>query len=187
MTKIVNETMFNSDPENEWMSGDYVISDPGRMLLGTWSLITILLGGIGNILLLSSLLTGRFKIDITSKWLISNMSISDILYVLFVIVPSAVTNFSNRWIFGKFFCGLTASLSSMFCIIHLLSLTLLAVNKLLRCIFPIKSIYMVLNTCTGILTTFLLWSLSLGPIIVNYTLHRPFTFDRNLNRFDLIV
>ena len=34
MTKIVNETMFNSDPENEWMSGDYVISDPGRMLLG---------------------------------------------------------------------------------------------------------------------------------------------------------
>ena len=41
---------------------------------------------------------------------------------------------------------------------------------------------MELNVWAGSIVTFLMWTLSLGPIVVNYVLHRPFTFDPNLNR-----
>ena len=171
----INESTTPSNP----------ISDPERMMLGTWSVVTIILGGIGNIFLLIGIFVGRFRIEITSQWFLSNMAISDVLYVLFVIVPSAVTNFSNRWLFGRFLCGLTASLSSMFCIIHLLSLTLLSANKLFRCLFPLRSMNAELNVCTGTLVTVLMWFLSLGPTVVNYSLDRPFTFDRNIDRLAL--
>ena len=43
---------------------------------------------------------------------------------------------------------------------------------------------MELNVWVGSLVTFLMWTLSLGPIVVNYVLHRPFTFDPNLNRLE---
>ena len=160
----------------------YLISDPERMMLGTWSLVTIVLGGFGNILVLVGLFYDRFKFDVTSTWFLSNMAISDFLYVLFVVVPSAFSNFSNRWLFGRFLCGLTASLSSMLCIIHLLSLTLLSANKLFRCLYPLKSMYTVLTAWTGTLITFLLWILSLIPVIIYYVLDKPTTFDRNMNR-----
>ena len=43
---------------------------------------------------------------------------------------------------------------------------------------------MELNVWAGSIVTFLMWTLSLGPIVVNYVLHRPFTFDPNLNRLE---
>ena len=182
-----SETILASNARLFYKSTTYLISDPERILLGFWSLATIIIGGFGNILVLVSICIGQFQIDFTSKWFISNMSISDFLYILVIVVPTAVTNFSNRWIFGRFLCGLTASLSSMFCIIHLLSLTLLSANKLFRCLFPLRSIYTTLSAWSGTLITFLLWTVSLLPIVMNYVLDRPFTFDRNINRLGIIL
>ena len=82
------------------MSGDgkdWALTDLERYLLGSWSLITVLLGGLGNILLLTAVHLKHFKIDNTSLWFIVNISVSDLLYILTMVLPSVITNFANRY------------------------------------------------------------------------------------------
>ena len=72
------------------------LSELERYLLGCWSLVTVLFGGVGNVLLLTAVHLKHFKIDKTSLWFIVNMSISDLLYILTMVLPSVSSNFTNR-------------------------------------------------------------------------------------------
>ena len=72
------------------------MTDIERYFIGTWSLMTVLLGGVGNILVLTAVWRKCFKIDSTSLWFIVNMSIADQMYILTIVLPSVSNNFLDR-------------------------------------------------------------------------------------------
>ena len=190
MMNINNSVLSDQDnslwyTDYTWHSNTtlYSIGYRDRLILSGWGLLLCILGGVGNVLLLSGLYFSRFRVDITSHWFLSNMAVSDVLYVVVIVVPSLLTNLANKWLLGDAVCGLTASLRMVLSIIHLLSLTLLSLTKLFRCTFPLRAVYTELGLCSGTLTTLLMWTISFVPLGVNYALKRPYAFDPNLSRY----
>ncbi|KAL5254957.1 hypothetical protein ACHWQZ_G014422 [Mnemiopsis leidyi] len=153
-----------------------------RYLIGAWSLITVLLGGVGNILVMTAVGTKRFKIDTTSLWFIINMSVSDLMYILTIVLPSVSNNFMDRWMFGSVLCSMSSNFANWYAIAHLLSLTLFSLNKLLRCMFPLRSLYNNLSKRKGAAITIWMWLMSSIPTMEHYVLKRGYQYDKTINR-----
>ena len=140
------------------------LTAPESYILAGWSLLTTLIGGIGSVLVVVSVLLHRLKIDTTSTWFITNIAVSDVCYVVVMVIPSVVSNFTLRWVLGRLrdnfsgshlryhiiisypnagdvLCLASSNIGLMFATSHLIFSTILSINKLLRCLFPLRSLY----------------------------------------------
>ena len=161
---------------------DLPLNEAERYALGVWSLVTLILSGSGNSLVLIAIVHRKFKGDFTSRWLIANIAVSDIFYILTGVLTSMVSNFANTWLFGQFLCVATSNFANWFAIVHMIMLTILSLNKWLRCQFPLRSLYTKLSRRSGVFVTLFVWTLSLVPTVEYYALDRGAYFDVSINR-----
>ena len=79
--------------------------------LGMYSLLIILLGLIGNfIVIYSSVRHNALKLDAVSLMFIQHLAVADILYIVVVVIPNFATYSAGRWVFGEVLCNFIAQL-----------------------------------------------------------------------------
>ena len=161
---------------------DLPLTDAERYALATWGLVTFVLGGLGNMLVVVAMILHRFKIDSTSRWLIASIAILDILYIVGAVTTSVVSNFAEAWLFGSFLCEATSNFVNWFTAVHMIIVMILSLNKWLRCRFPLRSLYQTLTTRSGIIVTVVVWTISTVPTLEYYLLDRGAYFDVSINR-----
>ena len=106
-----------------------------------WCTVCILLGILGNSFLLHSTICHKaLKMDKMSVWITKNVSVADILNCVFVLGPTLITQFAGVWIFGENMCYLHFSYRFSFFVANIVLLNLMSLNKLLRCLFPLRNL-----------------------------------------------
>ena len=105
-----------------------------------WLSASFLLGISGNSFVLYGTICHKaLKMDKLSVWIIQNVSVADICNCVFVLFPTLITQFSGRWVFGESFCYLSYTYRYSFFISNIFLLTTLSLNKLIRCVFPLRN------------------------------------------------
>ena len=81
------------------------ISSFTQILLIIWTLIVVILGTGGNVLVLvGSIRYQALRMDRTSIFLLECVSATDLVLALTDFIPNLITLSANRWLFGKGFC-----------------------------------------------------------------------------------
>ena len=106
-----------------------------------WCSVCILLGILGNSFLLHTTICHKaLKMDKMSVWITKNVAVADILNCVFVLGPTLITQFAGVWIFGENLCYLHFSYRFSFFVANIVLLNLMSLNKLLRCLFPLRNL-----------------------------------------------
>ena len=85
------------------------LSLPARVILIVWTCLVIVLGILGNALVLvGSIKYKALKMDKISIFLLECLAVTGIAIVLFDFVPSLITIIANKWILGEAFCVFTS-------------------------------------------------------------------------------
>ena len=106
-----------------------------------WNSVTLLLGILGNSFMFYSTIRHKaLKMDIMSVWITNNVSVADLLNCIFVLLPTLTTQFIGHWIFGESFWFVHFAWRYSFFVANILLLNLLSLNKLLRCLFPLRTL-----------------------------------------------
>ena len=150
--------------------------------LAAWSVISTVLGGGGNLLIIIAIWKKRFELDHTSLWFLLHISLADLCYIIVFIIPSIPSNIIGRWLFGDFLCVFTTNVCQIFAIVHLLALATFSLNKFLRCMFPLKALYATLSKRGKMLVAAVIWTVSCVPTAEYYVLDRGSQFDTSINR-----
>ena len=90
-------------------------------------------------MLYSTICHKALKMDKMSVWIVQNVSVADICNCVFVLLPTLITQFSGRWVLGETLCYLFAEIRYLFFIANIFLLTILSLNKLIRCIYPLRN------------------------------------------------
>ena len=106
-----------------------------------WGQVSFLLGISGNLLVLyGTIFHNAIKLDEISKWIIKNLAFVDLCNCIFVVVPAIANQYSNgRWVFGSGLCYINAINQYTFMIANVNLITFLSINKLLRCVYPLRN------------------------------------------------
>ena len=87
------------------------ISSVTKILLILWTLIVVILGTGGNILVLvGSIKYQALKMDRISLFLLECVAATDLILALTDFLPNLITLVTNRWVFGKRICFTLLSL-----------------------------------------------------------------------------
>ena len=108
-----------------------------------WEQISFLLGVLGNTFVLhSSIRKNAIKMDNISVWIIRNLSTVDLLACFMVLLPIMINHYEDdkRWIFGKSFCFAFAAYQYTFACANTFLINVLSLNKLLRCVYPLRNL-----------------------------------------------
>ena len=110
------------------------LSEESRYALIAWCSLALLLGIVGNIIILHATIRhSAIKLDALSVTLIKNIAVSDLGLSLFAVHPSLVSLIWKKWPYGTFLCHafhylqLPSFLSSnlLICALHISKLTTL--------------------------------------------------------------
>ena len=81
------------------------ISSVTEILLILWTLIVVILGTGGNVLVLvGSIKYQALRMDRTSILLLECVAATDLVLALTDFIPNLISLVANRWVFGKGFC-----------------------------------------------------------------------------------
>ena len=107
-----------------------------------WYHICFILGLSGNMFVLHGTIAHKaIKLDDMSLWIIKNLAVTDILNCVFFLLPMIITQYAgNIWIFGDTLCKLSAIFRWTFGGANAFLINALSINKLHRCVFPLKSL-----------------------------------------------
>ena len=109
-----------------------------------WGQISFLLGVLGNIFTLyATTAHNAIKLDKMSIWIIKNLAVADICNCLLVILPILLYQYgkvSQLQIYGVKFNKIFACYRYTFLAANLLLVNILSLNKLLRCLFPLRNL-----------------------------------------------
>ena len=87
------------------------ISSVTKILLILWTLIVVILGTGGNVLVLvGSIKYQALRMDRISIFLLECVAAIDLLIALADFIPNLISLMANRWVFGKWFCFAEISL-----------------------------------------------------------------------------
>ncbi|KAL5263045.1 hypothetical protein ACHWQZ_G008443 [Mnemiopsis leidyi] len=108
-----------------------------------WCYIALLLGLSGNTYVLHSTIKHKaIKLDTMSVWLIQNISVTDILHLLFLLLPILLSLHSGKvWILGQVACEVVSQYRYCAVLSNMILINLLSLNKVLRCYFPLRNLY----------------------------------------------
>ena len=125
----------------EMTSMNYSITahtDGARYSLITWSLLTLLLGLAGNIVIL--LATTRYRalrLDKIINILIKNIAVSDLGTIIFAVLPSLISLIQKKWLFGKVSCYVCHYAQLPIFTSSVLLICALQISKLHTLIYPL--------------------------------------------------
>lgn len=124
------------------MSGEIQIYRPPLIVLQLiWCTFSVFLGIFGNSFILHSTIRHKaLKMDKMSVWITKNVSVADILNCVFVLSPTTITQYSGVWIFGEIFCSIHFAYRFSFFAANTVLLNLMSLNKLSRCLFPLRNL-----------------------------------------------
>lgn len=107
-----------------------------------WYHICFVLGLSGNLFVLhGSIVHKAIKLDDMSLWIIKNLAVTDILNCVLFVLPMLITQYAgNIWIMGDTLCKLSAIFRWTFGSANAFLINALSINKLHRCVFPLKSL-----------------------------------------------
>lgn len=123
--------------------------------------IIAFVGFIGNLLVV---LTVAFNVQMrnTTNILIFNLSLADLLFVIFCIPFTAVDYTLDRWPFGEIWCQCVQYLIFVTAYISIYTLVLMSFDRFLAVCFPVSRIRSERNTSIAII---LFW---VGVLVYNY-------------------
>jgi hypothetical protein len=103
----------------------------GLSILQVYNTLVLLVGLLGNVLVLSGLLDHSvMTIDRTSRILLQNLAVTDIFYTLFQFLPSFTTLVARRWVFGVPFCLVDHIAANIFAVNEIHVIMVLSVYRL---------------------------------------------------------
>ena len=107
-----------------------------------WGQVSFLLGVCGNLLVLyATIFHNAIKLDKISTWIIKNLAVVDLCNCIFVVVPAISNQYSEgKWVFGSGLCYINAINQYTFMIANVNLITFLSINKLLRCVYPLRNL-----------------------------------------------
>ena len=91
------------------------------------------------------------------------------------VAPAVVSNIANRWVLGDFLCGFTGYFNFLPANCNSFMVSMLAVNKLIRCLFPLQTLS--IRTFHGVLACGFAWFLSTVRPIEFIIFKRGYTFQ----------
>ena len=110
---------------------DVGISESTLPFLRTYNAFVLLVGILGNTLVLSGLLDHQvMKIDVISRVLLQNLAVADIFYTLFQFLPSLTALFARRWVFGVDLCLVQQIAATVFAVNEIRVVMLLSCYRL---------------------------------------------------------
>ena len=117
---------------------------PGMTLEGiisqAWCHVSLILGLTGNSFVLYSTTQHRaIKLDKLSVWIIQNLAVSDLANTILILLPVIISLYwHNTWVLGDTFCEIMFVYKYMGCVANMVLINALALNKMLRCLFPLR-------------------------------------------------
>ena len=113
----------------------------GSTISHIWCHMSLILGIFGNsYVLFATICHKAIKLDKMSVWIIQNMAVVDILSCLLFQAPVLTTLYSGgEWVLGDVMCDVYYVYKYSFPVANILLLNLLSLNKLLRCVFPLRN------------------------------------------------
>ena len=112
------------------------------ILQQVWCHICFLLGLSGNIFVLHGTIAhNAIRLDKMSQWIIKNLAFVDIFNCVFVLLPMLIIQYGgNVWMFGDALCAVSATFRLIFLNANIFLINALSINKLYRCLFPLRSL-----------------------------------------------
>ena len=134
-------------------------------LSGTYVSFVILMDLLGNSFVLFATIAHKvIKLDKMCVWIIQNIAVFDILNGIVVITPMAISLFNgNVWLLGQFICKLNYIFKTCFFIGNIFAINFLSMNKLFRCMFPLRNMVSSFRQKLAV-TIITLIPMLLGPI-----------------------
>ena len=126
---------------------------------------------IGNIFILIAISTNKkLKKNGTSNILIGNLAFSDLLLGLTVLPFSATADTFKKWFFGEIICEIWLSLDVLCCTASIWGLLMIAIDRYIATIHPIKYRQLKKNPKIAIIYISTSWFISLliglGPLFI---------------------
>lgn len=148
--------------------------------------VIALVGFIGNLLVVLTVAC-NVQMRNTTNILIFNLSLADLLFVIFCIPFTAVDYVMERWPFGAIWCQCVQYLIFVTAYISIYTLVLMSFDRFLAVCFPVSRIRNERNTSIAIIV---FW---VGVLAYNYpayyahgTLEYPSDVDQNITRCQFI-
>ena len=109
-----------------------------------WGQVSIFLSILGNVFVLyATIAHNAIKLDSMSIWIIKNLAVSDICNCLLVLMPMLVTQYgklNQTLIFREIFYTTRGCYLYIFFTANLFLVNILSLNKLMRCMFPLRNL-----------------------------------------------
>ena len=107
-----------------------------------WCQIALILGLLGNsYVLFATISHNAIKLDKVSIWIIQNLAVADIANCVMFILPVIITLYARgEWVLGDTFCGVFFVYKYSCLVANMILMNLLSLNKLMRCLFPLRSL-----------------------------------------------
>ena len=109
-----------------------------------WGLLSFTLGVTGNFFILYATTVHKaIKLDKMSIWIIKNLAVADICNGFLIIFPILLNQFGKidgLIIYGETFNKIMGCYRYLFFVANLFLVNILSLNKLFRCIFPLRNL-----------------------------------------------
>ena len=109
-----------------------------------WEPICFLLGIFGNMFVLYATIGhNAIKLDKMSIWIIKNLAVADICNCVLVLMPMILIQYGKLLhiqVFGKTFYDVFGCYLYTFFVANLFLVNVLSLNKLMRCVFPLRNL-----------------------------------------------
>lgn len=145
---------------------------PINMTISSWSGLSFILSLVSNIYILYATICYKaIKIDTLSQWVIKNLAVADICTAILNILPVTVNSIAgNKWALGgTYLCATIAALQPSPVAANSLFINILQINKIYRCVFPLRAF--VVKKKRKLQATFL-------PLLISFynTVHMGLTY-----------
>ena len=109
-----------------------------------WGTVSFILGLLGNVLVLyATIAHNAIKLDKMSIWIIKNLAVVDICNCLLFLLPTLLTQYGKllgTLLFGETFYMVMSCYIYSFYVANMFLVNFLSVNKLIRCMFPLRNL-----------------------------------------------
>ena len=109
-----------------------------------WGTISFILSLSGNVFVLyATIVHSAIKLDKMSVWIIKNLAVADICNCVLVLLPIILTQYgklNNIVVFGETFYTVMGCYVYAFFVANIYLVNFLSVNKLMRCMFPLRNL-----------------------------------------------
>ncbi|XP_078610563.1 allatostatin-A receptor-like isoform X1 [Branchiostoma floridae x Branchiostoma japonicum] len=103
-----------------------------------WGLI-VLLGVVGNLLVIIVILKGR-QLRSTTNAFILNLSISDFLFIVCTVPFTLVIQLDQTWIFGDVWCKVMHYSTYVSCLLSIYTMVVMSIDRYLAIVYPLSSV-----------------------------------------------